>query len=105
MDAETGEILWSTAVPKCRNKSCHYRQWRIICRPNIFHRTYICSRLAADTGNILWSKETGATVYGGMSVSKGCIYVGHGYKVSGGAFTPSFTAGTSVLAFCIEEIL
>ncbi|ONI19302.1 hypothetical protein PRUPE_3G270300 [Prunus persica] len=52
------------------------------------------------TGKILWSNETGATVYGGMSISNGCIYVGNGYNVGIGSLTSMFTGGTSLFAFC-----
>ncbi|CAL9014461.1 unnamed protein product [Prunus brigantina] len=53
------------------------------------------------TGKILWSNETGATVYGGMSISNGCIYVGNGYNVGIGSLNPMFTGGTSLFAFCV----
>nr|GEX58004.1 hypothetical protein [Tanacetum cinerariifolium] len=57
--------------------------------------------MSAATGQILWSYNTGATVYGGMSISNGCVYVGNGYKVNLGAFDPTYTSGTSLFAFCI----
>ncbi|KAK1571056.1 hypothetical protein Q3G72_011254 [Acer saccharum] len=34
----------------------------------------------AKTGKVIWSNNTGGTVYGGLSVSNGCIYIGNGYK-------------------------
>ncbi|KAH0973730.1 hypothetical protein GBA52_025886 [Prunus armeniaca] len=54
------------------------------------------------TGKILWSNETGATVYGGMSISSGCIYVGNGYNVGIGSLTPTFTGGTSLFALLCD---
>ncbi|KAB2613903.1 polyvinylalcohol dehydrogenase-like [Pyrus ussuriensis x Pyrus communis] len=59
---------------------------------------------AMDTGSgkILWSYDARATVYGGMSISNGCIYVGSGYKVNLGFINPTFTAGTSLFAFCVK---
>ncbi|ESR44342.1 hypothetical protein CICLE_v10013770mg [Citrus x clementina] len=36
----------------------------------------------AKTGKNLWLYETRAAVYGGMSVSGGCIYLSNGYTVS-----------------------
>lgn len=36
----------------------------------------------AKTGKNLWLNETRAAVYGGMSVSGGCIYLSNGYTVS-----------------------
>ncbi|KAJ7974434.1 polyvinylalcohol dehydrogenase-like [Quillaja saponaria] len=53
----------------------------------------------AKNGKILWSYDTGATVYGGISVSNGCVYLGNGYTFIG---NPNFTAGTSLYAFCIS---
>ncbi|KAL3731716.1 hypothetical protein ACJRO7_028577 [Eucalyptus globulus] len=35
----------------------------------------------AETGKILRSYNSGATVYGGISISYGCIYHGNGYKL------------------------
>ena len=40
-------------------------------------------------------------VYGGMSVSDGCIYVGNGYTLGLGGLNPSYTAGKSLFAFCL----
>lgn len=54
----------------------------------------------ASTGEILWVYNTGATVYGGVAVSYGCVYVGSGYSVSVAKFHPTWTAGTSLFAFC-----
>ncbi|KAI9153273.1 hypothetical protein LWI28_008683 [Acer negundo] len=36
----------------------------------------------AKTGKVMWSYDTGGTVYGGMLVSNGCIYIGNGYIVN-----------------------
>lgn len=48
----------------------------------------------------LWSYKTGGSVYGGMSISKGCMYVGHGYCV---ALDPalSLTSGATLFAFYV----
>ena len=54
------------------------------------------------TGDLLWSYETGATVFGGISVSDGCIYVGNGYSLGLGSLSPAYTAGTSLYAFCLN---
>lgn len=53
-----------------------------------------------NTGKILWSYNTGSTVYGGVPVGYGCIYLGNGYPVSLSKFHPTWTAGTSLYAFC-----
>ncbi|GAA0141940.1 hypothetical protein Leryth_007786 [Lithospermum erythrorhizon] len=102
MDARTGEILWSTAVPNSAATNPVTIANGVLFAGST-HSTGPIYAIDAETGNILWSNETGATVFGGMSVSKGCIYVGHGYRVSAGAFNPSYTAGTSLFAFCTEE--
>ena len=44
-------------------------------------------------------------VYGGMSVSDGCIYVGNGYTLGLGGLNPSYTAGKSLFAFCLTWVL
>ena len=46
--------------------------------------------------------HTRATIYGGGSVSNGCIYMGTGYKVTVGFVNPNFTSGTSVFVFCVS---
>ncbi|KAK9194782.1 hypothetical protein WN944_005489 [Citrus x changshan-huyou] len=55
----------------------------------------------AKTSKNLWLYETRATVYGGMSVSDGCIYLSNGYTVNLDAASPSSTSGTSLFAFCV----
>lgn len=54
----------------------------------------------AKTGKILWSHPTGATMYGGVSASEGCVYFGNGYKVFVG-FVRNYTSGKSLYAFCV----
>ncbi|GLU11130.1 hypothetical protein SLE2022_278960 [Rubroshorea leprosula] len=56
---------------------------------------------AIDIRTVIWANNTGVTVYGGMSVSNGHIYLGNGYRVGFGSLNPSFTAGTSIFAFCL----
>ncbi|KAF5188933.1 hypothetical protein FRX31_021479 [Thalictrum thalictroides] len=55
-----------------------------------------------DTRKILWTYNTGATIYGGVSMSDGCVYVGNGYKVCLGVGIPPFTTGTLLYVFCIS---
>ncbi|KAL0343904.1 UNVERIFIED_CONTAM: hypothetical protein Sangu_1277800 [Sesamum angustifolium] len=61
------------------------------------YRTGPVYAINAASGEILWSYETGASVYGGLSASKGCVYVGHGFRVM-----PALTAGNSLFAFCLN---
>ncbi|KAA8548002.1 hypothetical protein F0562_004431 [Nyssa sinensis] len=101
MDARTGKILWSTANPINATASGPVTLANGVLFAGSTYQTGPIYAMNAKTGKILWSYETGATVFGGMSVSKGCIYVGSGYRVSLGVVNPSFTAGASLFAFCV----
>ncbi|CAK9170830.1 unnamed protein product [Ilex paraguariensis] len=59
----------------------------------------------AKTRTILWSFKTGATIYGGVSASYGCIYLGNGYTVAPGTFHPSWTPQTSLYASALHEVI
>ncbi|KAK6155113.1 hypothetical protein DH2020_009361 [Rehmannia glutinosa] len=96
MDAGTGRILWSTAVPYNATTNPVTIANGVLFAGSTY-RTGPVYAINAANGEILWSYDTGASVYGGVSVSKGCVYVGHGYRVF-----PSFTAGNSLFAFCIK---
>ncbi|XAR51758.1 Polyvinyl alcohol dehydrogenase (cytochrome) [Bertholletia excelsa] len=102
MDAGTGEVLWSTANPS--NSTCFGPV--TVANGVLFagstHQKGPIYAMGVKTGKILWSYETGATVYGGASVSDGCVYVGQGYRASIGLAFPSFTGGTSLFAFCVQ---
>ncbi|XP_028780532.1 uncharacterized protein LOC114736818 [Neltuma alba] len=97
MDASNGKILWSTLDPQ-----------NLTLGPvSVANDVMFAGSAAPDgsiygihakTGHILWSFETNATVYGGVSINNGCIYVGHGYIVG---LVPFFTKGTHVFAFCL----
>ncbi|KAH6791137.1 hypothetical protein C2S51_006143 [Perilla frutescens var. frutescens] len=101
MDTQTGQILWSTAVPDNAISNPVTVANGVVFAGSTY-RTGPVYAISADSGEILWSYETGATVYGGASVSRGCVYVGSGYGVGLGASNPSFTSGTSLFAFCVE---
>ncbi|XP_027074602.1 uncharacterized protein [Coffea arabica] len=94
MDAPTGKILWSTADPKNATVNPVTIANGVLFGGSTYSTGPVYA-INAETGKILWSYETGASVYGGMSVSNGCMYVGHGYRA------PAFTAGTHLFAFCI----
>ncbi|KAL3369613.1 hypothetical protein AABB24_010119 [Solanum stoloniferum] len=100
MDAQTGEILWTTAVPNNgRSNPVTVANGVLLAgSQNPRGPIYVIN---AKTGKILWSNETGATVYGGMSVSNGCFYVGNGYRSGIGVFNPNNTGGTSLFAYCV----
>ncbi|TYH76073.1 hypothetical protein ES332_D04G060900v1 [Gossypium tomentosum] len=101
MDAKSSEILWSIADPSNSRVSGPVTIANGVLFASSTDKQGPVYAIDAKNGRILWSYETGATVYGGMSVSNGCIYVGNGYKVNIGAFTSTYTAGTSLFAFCL----
>ncbi|OMO79234.1 hypothetical protein CCACVL1_13826 [Corchorus capsularis] len=81
MNANNGEILWSTADPSNGTTNAPVTVANgVLFGASTFRQGPIYA-MNANTGEILWSYNTGATVFGGMSVSNGCIYVGHGYKM------------------------
>ncbi|GJT84865.1 polyvinylalcohol dehydrogenase-like protein [Tanacetum coccineum] len=101
MNAKNGNVLWSTGNPSNATASGPVSLANGVLFAGSTNGTGPIYAMSAATGQILWSYNTGATVYGGMSISNGCVYVGNGYKVNLGAFDPTYTSGTSLFAFCI----
>ncbi|KAI3700812.1 hypothetical protein L2E82_45450 [Cichorium intybus] len=101
MDATNGNILWSTANPSNATASGPVSLANGVVFAGSTNGTGPIYAMSGTTGKILWSYNTGATVYGGMSISNGCVYVGNGYKANFGAFDPTYTPGTTLFAFCI----
>lgn len=101
MDANSGQILWSTVDPSNGTINGPVTVANKVLFGGSTYRQGPIYAMDAITGKILWSYNTGATVFGGISVSNGCIYVGHGYRVGFGSFSPSFTNGSSLFAFCV----
>ncbi|KAK9010735.1 hypothetical protein V6N11_043604 [Hibiscus sabdariffa] len=101
MDAKTGQILWSTGDPSNGTASGPVTVANGVLFGGSTYKEGPIYAMDAKSGEILWSYNTGASVFGGMSVSDGCIFIGHGYKVSFGASNPNFSAGNSLFAFCI----
>ncbi|KAA8530336.1 hypothetical protein F0562_005045 [Nyssa sinensis] len=91
MDARTGKILWSTANPSNATSNAPVTVSNGVLFAGSAYQTGPVYAMNAKTGKILWSHDTGATIYGGISVSKGCIYLGNGYKEGLGVTFPSFT--------------
>jgi outer membrane protein assembly factor BamB len=102
MDADNGQIQWSTANPSNATSAGPVTVANGLLFAGSTNPKGPIYAMDTKTGEILWSYETGATVFGGMSVSDGCVYVGNGYVVNIGSFNPSFTAGTSLFAFCLS---
>ncbi|XP_071688747.1 uncharacterized protein, partial [Rutidosis leptorrhynchoides] len=101
MDGTNGNILWSTANPSNATASGPVSLANGVLFAGSTNGSGPIYAMSAATGKILWSYKTGASVYGGMSISNGCIYVGSGYKVSVGLYNPAYTPGTTLFAFCI----
>ncbi|XP_030954201.1 uncharacterized protein LOC115976834 [Quercus lobata] len=102
MNAHNGEILWSMANPSNATSSGPVTVANHVPFVGSTNPKGPIYALNAKTGDILWSNEIGATMFGGMSVSDGCVYVGNGYSFGLGSFGPSYTAGTSLYAFCLN---
>ncbi|XP_034706249.1 polyvinylalcohol dehydrogenase-like [Vitis riparia] len=101
MDANTGKTLWSTANPSNASTNGPVTIANGVLFAGSTHPTGPMYAMEAASGRILWSHNTGASVFGGASVSNGCIYVGSGYNVNSGPHF-SFTGGTSLFAFCLS---
>ncbi|XP_062106684.1 uncharacterized protein LOC133818019 [Humulus lupulus] len=100
MDARSGNILWSTADPSMATASGPVTVANGVVFGGSASSQGPLYAMNAKTGKILWSHDTGATIYGGVSVSDGCIHLGNGYKVFVG-FVRNYTAGKSLYTFCV----
>ncbi|BAT83387.1 uncharacterized protein HKW66_Vig0110240 [Vigna angularis] len=101
MEAKSGKILWSTENPSNASSYGPVSVANGIVFAGSVDVKGPIYAINAETGSIVWSYETGSSVYGGLSVSDGCIYVGNGYKIGFGLFLGNYTAGTSLFAFCV----
>jgi len=101
MEAKSGKILWSTENPSNATANGPVTVANGVVFAGSVDSKGPVYAMNAETGNVVWSYETGSSVEGGMSVSDGCIYVGNGYKVGLGLFLGNYTAGTSLYAFCV----
>ncbi|KAI4384236.1 hypothetical protein MLD38_002417 [Melastoma candidum] len=101
LNSSTGEILWTTANPSNETSNGPVSVVNGLVIAGSVASNGPVYAMDARTGEILWSYNTGATVYGGASAAYGCLYIGNGYKVSLGAFHPTWTAGGYLYAFCV----
>jgi outer membrane protein assembly factor BamB len=102
LDATTGKILWTTANP-----SNETSPGPVTLVNGVLFAGSVASNgpfyaMDARTGTVLWSYNTGATIYGGASASYGCVYIGNGYSIGLAKFHPAWTSGNSVSAFCVS---
>ncbi|XP_058739249.1 uncharacterized protein LOC131611167 [Vicia villosa] len=100
MDARNGKVLWTTANPSNNTASGPVSVANDVVFGGSTDRLGHIYAMNARNGKILWSYETGGSVYGGVSISNGCIYVGSGYSISLGFFL-NYTGGTSLFSFCV----
>lgn len=80
LDANSGEIIWSTADPS--NETAHGPV--TVVNGVLFAGSVSANgpiyAMDTNTGKILWSYNTGSTVYGGVSASYGCIILETGIQ-------------------------
>ncbi|XP_027353565.1 uncharacterized protein LOC113863957 [Abrus precatorius] len=101
MEVGNGKILWSIANPTNATTNGPVTVANGIIFVGSTDIEGFIYAINGNTGDIVWSYKTGSTVFGGMSVSDGCIYLGNGYKIGFGLLTGNYTAGTSLYAFCV----
>lgn len=102
MEAQTGNIIWSTANLNDVTAPGPVTVANGVVFAGSTYRQGPIYAMDAKRGKMLWSYDTGGSVYGGISVSKGCIYVGNGYKEHIGFVNKNYTAGTSLYAFYVQ---
>lgn len=101
IDARDGKILWPVPNPSTFSAYGPVDVANDVVFAGSTHPEGPIYAMDAKTSKNLWLYETRATVYGGMSVSDGCIYLSNGYTVNLDAASPSSTSGTSLFAFCV----
>ncbi|KAH7404147.1 hypothetical protein KP509_15G012500 [Ceratopteris richardii] len=97
MDAATGKVLWSKGEP-----TGGYSLGPLSVSNGVVFVTSLTEggdiyALDALTGAVLWHNTTGAGIYGGVSISRSCIFVGNGYHK---LFQYE---GIGVRAFCLPD--
>ncbi|GAA0161992.1 hypothetical protein LIER_18185 [Lithospermum erythrorhizon] len=113
LDRDNGDIVWfkmpilekSSGPPRIR-ATRHFQDQSL--QPMEFSLQALASNgpvdaMDAKNGNILRSYNTGASVYGGASVSYGCVYIGHGYSIGLANFHPTGPVELQCLHFVFFE--
>jgi outer membrane protein assembly factor BamB len=103
MDAHNGTILWSIATP---NNSIAYGPVTVA-NGVVFVTAYgtpygTLMALEAISGKILWQYKANSSLAGGVSVVKGCVYMGEGSTGISITVAPYSTEGSHVDAFCLQ---
>ncbi|KAH7298200.1 hypothetical protein KP509_25G031900 [Ceratopteris richardii] len=99
MNATTGHVIWTVGEPSGASPYGPVS----VSNGVIFGTSYTPSgdiyAFDALSGAILWHAVAGPGVFGGVSISESCIFVGNGYH----SFNPVKYNGTAVHAFCLPD--
>lgn len=101
LDASTGKIVWSTANPSDDTAQAPVTLVNQIPFAGSESPNGPLYAMDTDTGNIIWSYDANAKIYGGASAAYGCVYLGNGYTESPAKFHPDWTPGISLYAYGI----
>ncbi|MCO5582058.1 hypothetical protein L7F22_035949 [Adiantum nelumboides] len=101
IEASTGTVLWSAPNPTLSPPigPVSLANSEVVFGTSMDRNGSVFA-LDAHSGAVLWSATTNANIYGGVSISNGCIFVGCGASTNVGAGYNG-TRGDSVYAFCI----
>ena len=107
LNVDTGAFVWQQADPAALSSDPSLRAGSAGVGPGtLVNDVLFVGSTAKDgelyaihklTGEILWRWATGGSIYGGASVSGGCVYVGSGYV----PFRPVWATNDKILAFCL----
>ncbi|CAI7817509.1 unnamed protein product [Closterium sp. NIES-53] len=102
LEPATGAVLWSTANPIAPALAMLPSAANGVVFAGSMDIEGHVYAFDAASGNILWSFSPGASVYGGISVDRGCIFFGRGYNF---VAIPYATGGgpQHVYAFCVTH--
>lgn len=107
MNASTGAILWSVATPNASHPIGPVTVANgVLLGTSLGVPNGAMHALNAKTGTILWSKEidANASISGGVSVQKGCMFVPQGISAATEVNLPPGTVkhGHAVDAMCVK---
>ncbi|BBM99326.1 polyvinyl alcohol dehydrogenase (cytochrome) [Marchantia polymorpha subsp. ruderalis] len=100
INATNGDILWSTADPfaSTTNAPLTYANG-VVFGGSVEPGNVVA--LDAKTGKVLWTYATPGSIYGGVSIADGCVFVPVGNSLIGVNNAPNNVKGKSVLSLCI----
>ncbi|CAM6084412.1 unnamed protein product [Calypogeia fissa] len=100
MNASTGEILWSTANPLMSTNNAPLTHANGVVFGGSLAPGHVVA-LDAITGKVLWTYATPGDLFGGVSVTDGCVFVPVGVSLIGLNNDLNHTHGKSVLSLCV----